>query len=170
MFAKASKTPAAPERAVPSILSPDLRIEGNLRCLGDLQIDGEVCGDIHSRSLTLGEGATVKGAIEAEHARICGTVEGQVRATTVVLTRTARVSGDILHEDLTIESGAYVDGHCRRLERAQGKPAPAGGPERDKPAAAAPLVAARGTPEREGTAGAPPASLAGDPPRRAAQS
>jgi cytoskeletal protein CcmA (bactofilin family) len=128
MFSKAkhptsSATPSAePTRAPvranasPSIISADLRIVGDLASAGDIQIDGEVEGDIQSRTLTVGEGAQVKGSISAETVRVCGSVTGQIKATTVTLDRTAKVLGDILHTSLAIEPGAFLEGHCRRLE------------------------------------------------------
>lgn len=128
MFSKASKPtgstmpsaeptrPPVRANASPSIISADLRIVGDLESAGDIQIDGEVEGDIHSRTLTVGEGAQVKGSITAETVRVCGFVTGQIKATTVTLDRTARVLGDILHTSLAIEPGAFLEGHCRRLE------------------------------------------------------
>lgn len=113
--------PRRPSGGVPSIISADLTIEGNLISHGDVQIDGTVDGNIRSRTLTLGEHAQVKGAVEAETVRICGTIEGEVRAKSVVLTKTARVTGDVVHESLAVEAGAYIDGHCRR-DIADGKP------------------------------------------------
>jgi cytoskeletal protein CcmA (bactofilin family) len=110
--------PAQPVRrqasGVPSIISADLTIEGNLISHGDLQVDGTIQGDIRSRTLTLGEHAQVHGGVEADTVRICGEVEGEVRAKTVVLTKTAKVTGDVIHESLAVEAGAYIDGHCRR--------------------------------------------------------
>ncbi|WP_119168829.1 bactofilin family protein [Algihabitans albus] len=99
---------------VPSIISADLTIEGNLVSHGDLQIDGTVQGDICSRTLTLGEDGRIEGAIEAETVRLCGEVDGQVKAATVVVTKTAKIRGDIVHDSLAIEAGAFIDGHCRR--------------------------------------------------------
>ena len=32
------------------------------------------------------------------------------------LAKTANVRGDILHENLSIEQGAFLEGHCRRIE------------------------------------------------------
>jgi cytoskeletal protein CcmA (bactofilin family) len=101
---------------VPSIISADLTIEGNLISHGDLQIDGTVHGDIRSRTLTLGEHAQVQGGVQAETARICGEITGEINAKTVVLTKTAKVVGDVVHRSLAIEAGAYIDGHCRREE------------------------------------------------------
>jgi cytoskeletal protein CcmA (bactofilin family) len=128
MFLKASKSTGsamssveptrvpARSNASPSIISADLRIVGDLVSAGDIQIDGEVEGDIQSRTLTVGEGAQVKGSISAETVRVCGAVTGQIKATTVTLDKTAKVMGDILHTSLAIEPGAFLEGHCRRLE------------------------------------------------------
>ena len=48
---------AAKVAAVPSIISADLKITGNLESSGDIQVDGMVQGDITSRTLTIGEAA-----------------------------------------------------------------------------------------------------------------
>ena len=101
---------------VPSIVSADLKIVGDLKSSGDIQIDGTVEGDIDSRTLTVGEGATVKGSIVAETVRISGNIVGQVKANAVTLAKTARVTGDITHETLTMEAGAFLEGGVRRLE------------------------------------------------------
>ena len=103
---------------VPSIISADLRITGDLVCSGDVQIDGWVEGDIQSRNITIGEGATVQGGLQAESVRICGLVNGEVRADIVVLEKTAKVTGDILHKSLAIEQGAFIEGMCRRSDTA----------------------------------------------------
>src|SRR5499433_1744255 len=107
-------------RAVaPSIISPDLKIKGDLICNGDIQIDGTIEGDVVSRSITVGEGADVRGAISGESVRICGSVNGQIKGTTVTLAKTAKVVGDVLHQTLSIEPGAFFEGQCRRIDRTQ---------------------------------------------------
>ena len=149
MFSKASKAPEAPTRSeeppperpesptasagrgVPSIISADLKIVGDLHSGGDLQIDGAVEGDITSRSLTVGESAVVKGALVAESVRVYGSVTGQVKANSVVLAKTARVEGDIAHQSLSMEAGAAFVGSLSRLETAVGgraRPAAAASP------------------------------------------
>ena len=108
--------------SVPSIISPDLRINGDMVCSGDIQIDGWVEGDIQSRNVTVGEGATVHGAIQAENVKICGIVNGQIRADNVVLEKSARVTGDILHKSLSIEQGAFLEGMCKRIDTSPAVP------------------------------------------------
>ena len=117
-----SAEPAAPplkpakSPGMPSIISAELRVVGDLHCAGDIQVEGKVEGDIRSKSVTVGEGAQVKGGIHAEAVRVSGTVKGQIEATSVTLAKTAKVKGDVFHKTLSIEAGAQLDGNCRRLE------------------------------------------------------
>lgn len=118
-----TSTSSEPKRStakggVPSIISADLRITGNLKSDGDIQVDGHVEGDIDSATLTVGEGAHVKGHISCESVRVCGTVDGAVKAKSVVMAKTARVIGDIIHDSLAIEAGAFIEGNIKRLEGA----------------------------------------------------
>lgn len=125
MFSKAKSKPnagvAAPqqltEKTTPlSVLSPNLRVIGNLESEGDLQIDGTVDGDIRTVKLTVGKSAVINGSIYGEKIRIAGTVNGEITAKTVVLLDTAKVTGDINHDSLSIEAGAYVQGLCKRVD------------------------------------------------------
>ncbi|WP_420348599.1 bactofilin family protein [Pelagibius sp.] len=134
MFSKTKETSGSPESVtptsstepkrgpansgVPSIISADLKITGNLRSDGDIQVDGYVEGDIDSATLTVGEGAQVKGHISCDAVRICGTIDGAVKAKSVVMAKSARVIGDIIHDSLAIEAGAFIEGNIKRLEGA----------------------------------------------------
>lgn len=96
-----------------SVISKALRITGQLESTEDIRIDGEVDGDIHGVSVTVGPGAKVKGSVYGQTVELAGTIEGKIEAKRVVLTSTAHMAGDVIHQDIKIESGAYIDGHCR---------------------------------------------------------
>ncbi len=127
MFSKTSKGKGAAKTAPneaseklkkpapPSIVSGDLRITGDLNCEGEIQIDGAIEGDTRCKTLLVGETAEVKGEIHADFIRVYGTVHGQIKARNVHLSKTARVIGDILHGELSIETGAFLEGHCKRI-------------------------------------------------------
>ena len=116
-----SAAPAAGKGgSIPSIISSDLRVVGDLRSDGDLQIDGVIEGDVQSHSLTVGINAKIKGSVSADDARICGTVEGEVKAKSVIVAETARVIGDVVHEKLSVETGAYLEGNCRHISSSRG--------------------------------------------------
>ncbi len=119
MFSKTSKgsgNKAGAEKASPpSIISTDMRIVGDLISEGEIQIDGAVDGDIRSKTLLVGETAIIKGEIAADSVNVHGTLNGQIKARSVTLFRSAHVVGDIIHEDLAIETGAFLEGHCKRM-------------------------------------------------------
>ncbi|MBI4183812.1 MAG: polymer-forming cytoskeletal protein [Proteobacteria bacterium] len=109
------------KNGAPSIISADMRITGDLVSEGEIQVDGTVDGDIKCERLTIGENASVTGEVVAEDVTILGTVTGQIRARAVLLAKTSRVSGDVVHDTLAIESGAYIEGYCRRLSAGEGQ-------------------------------------------------
>lgn len=107
---------SAAKSSMPSIISTDLKIIGNVASEGDIQLDGSVGGDVRSRSLTIGAAANVKGEVIAESVEIKGTVTGRIKARSVSLAKTAKVVGDIEYETLAIEAGAWLEGHCKRFD------------------------------------------------------
>ena len=126
MFSKGNEkdttTAAAPrpsgKAAMPSIISTDLTVSGNLVSEGDVQVEGTIEGDVKSRTLTVGQSGAVRGTVVADTVQVSGEVTGEIRATTVTLAKSARISGDIWHETLAIEAGARMEGTCKRLEGA----------------------------------------------------
>ncbi len=54
----------------------------------------------------------------ADAIEVRGRVEGEIRARLVQATKTAEIVGDIWHDILSIDSGAYLNGHCRRNDSA----------------------------------------------------
>ena len=100
----------------PSLLSSDLTIKGNVITSGDIQIEGNIEGDVRAHLLTVGESATIKGEISADDVVVNGRVIGRLRGLKVRLTATAQVEGDIVHKTIAIESGAHFEGSVQRNE------------------------------------------------------
>jgi cytoskeletal protein CcmA (bactofilin family) len=100
---------------IPSIVSADLTVRGDLTGKGDVQIEGKVLGRIEAGNLVVAEGGEVEGDIVAKVVVIAGTVRGSIKAGTVTLSATARVYGGVVHDVLAIEAGAQLEGQCKRL-------------------------------------------------------
>lgn len=118
MFSKDSKTRGGHSRvssSVPSIVAGDLSVTGNFTGTGEIQVDGSVEGDIDCLILTIGISGMVSGHVRAETVRLHGQLTGQIHAKSVFLASTSRMVGDITHESLAIEPGAFLEGHCRRI-------------------------------------------------------
>ncbi|HXF55124.1 MAG TPA: polymer-forming cytoskeletal protein [Hyphomicrobiaceae bacterium] len=104
------------ERSIPSVIGPDLTIMGNLVSRGEVQVEGEVQGDIHGTNVVIGERARITGGIVAEEVVVRGHVMGSIRGRKVLLQSTSHVEGDVFHQTLSIEQGAYFEGKSRRSE------------------------------------------------------
>jgi cytoskeletal protein CcmA (bactofilin family) len=96
-----------------SVIDPWLRITGNLEGEAELQIEGEINGDIHCTKLVISKGATVNGNVTAEEVIIRGTVLGIVRGNRVVLQEGAYVQNEVSYKQLSIEEGAHFEGIVR---------------------------------------------------------
>lgn len=96
--------------SVPSIISSDVLIKGNVSTSGEIQLDGTIEGDVKSKNLTIGETGTVKGKVDADDVIVKGTVIGSIKARSVRLEKTAKLTGDICHQTLSIEAGAFIEG------------------------------------------------------------
>lgn len=96
-----------------SVLASDIEITGNIVARTDLHIDGQVNGDVKCANLVQGRESAITGNVVAESARLGGTVEGSIEAADLAIEASARVSGDVTYERLTIEPGGQVEGQFR---------------------------------------------------------
>ena len=126
MFSKATKADKAQELSAPtgaktpkaaSLIGQDLVIEGSVSGEGELHLDGVVRGDLRVERLTLGETGHVEGSIQAESVDIRGRVIGSITAKQVRLHGAAHVDGDITHEQLSVETGAFFQGRSLKFQR-----------------------------------------------------
>jgi cytoskeletal protein CcmA (bactofilin family) len=96
-----------------SVISKALKITGQLESSEDIQIEGQIDGDVRGVHVKVGSNAKVKGTVYGEEVEVAGTVEGKIEAKKVILASTAHMAGDVVHADIRIESGAFIDGHCK---------------------------------------------------------
>lgn len=99
-----------------SLIAENVSLRGDVATDGDVHLDGSLKGDMRVRELTVGEGGSVEGHVEAESVEIRGRVIGTVTAKSVRLYATARVEGDITHAQLAIEPGAHFEGRSLKFE------------------------------------------------------
>lgn len=116
--------PALPEppkrtaaaRSGPSIISADVKMTGTIVSQGELDINGQIEGDVRASALTVGETGAVKGEVIAESVVVRGTVEGRIRGRKVQLCTGAKVRGDIFHASLAIEPNAIFEGAVKHAQ------------------------------------------------------
>jgi cytoskeletal protein CcmA (bactofilin family) len=100
-----------------SLLSESLTLEGNVVSEGEVQLDGVIRGDVRVAKLTVGETGHIEGQVYCETIEVRGRVIGTITSKQVRLYSTAYVDGDITHEQLAIESGAFFQGRSLKFQR-----------------------------------------------------
>ena len=98
-----------------SVIGGDVVITGDVRATVDLHIDGRIIGDVSCASLVQGEASHISGAVEADQARLAGSVDGSLSVKNLILESTARISGDVSYETVNVALGARIDGRLSHL-------------------------------------------------------
>lgn len=95
-----------------TIIATGVRVEGDFQSKGDVVIDGEVMGTVHTdASLRVGESARIQADVSAASAVVAGEVAGNIRVTDRLdLLESSRVHGDIEAQMLSVAPGAVVNG------------------------------------------------------------
>ena len=120
MFGK--KTPA-----IRTLIGEGTVINGEIKFVDGLRIDGEVVGNITATGdrrtmLVISEKAKVSGRVRASHVIINGLVTGPVESEDLLeLQPKARIVGDVRYEALEMHQGATIDGELHPL-KAEDKP------------------------------------------------
>lgn len=102
-----------------TVIGPSVKVEGDFIGQGNVLVEGLVNGSLHtSQHVVVTDKAKITANIQAETAKIAGEVTGNVKiATTLELSSSARVSGDIEAGVLSMEAGARFNGKCTMTDR-----------------------------------------------------
>ena len=99
---------------VPTIISENTKLAGNISSDGIVHIDGQVKGDISCEELIIGVKGSVNGAITTKNLQLYGSLKGKALVDNLFVAKSAKLLGDATHNTIAIEPGAYIDGHCLR--------------------------------------------------------
>jgi len=105
-----------------TLVAKDTSIEGTLRYSGELDIEGQITGDIigeadSSTTLNLLKGGRVDGEVRAAEVLVNGHVSGDVYALEQLhLASQAVVEGNVYYKTMEMERGAQVNGKLVHLE------------------------------------------------------
>lgn len=106
-----------------NIITAGTKIKGDIVATGDFRLDGTLEGNIQlNGKLVVGDTGVVKGNILCQNANIIGVVDGNLSVKELLsLHATARITGDILINKLSIEPGAVFTGRCRMLDEVRSR-------------------------------------------------
>lgn len=95
-----------------TIVGPNVRVSGKLHTSSNIQINGQVKGEVSSEgNVIIGKTAVIEGPITASEIRIEGTVKGNITAYSALeLNSQAKIFGDIQTKTLAVQPGAIFIG------------------------------------------------------------
>ena len=105
------------EKEIETIIGPSVKVNGNFETKGSIQIEGHLEGTLKIGSdLIVGEKANVVANLQAKRIMIAGEVKGNIRAKeSLEITESARISGDIEVNMISIDPGAQINGKIKML-------------------------------------------------------
>ena len=96
-----------------SVLHDGISIKGDWTSDGVVEFGGEIIGDLTADVLVLTPEGRVIGNVRARNVTIEGRLDGTVSALSVVVKTQAKVTAEIVAEQISIEAGAQVQGKIR---------------------------------------------------------
>ncbi len=98
-----------------SLVSNSMTITGTVKSESELYVDGVINGDIDCKVLIVGINGKIKTSlIKVEKIVVYGLVEGNIDAVSVYLGPSARINGNVIHKDISIENGAFISGEVKQ--------------------------------------------------------
>jgi len=105
---------AAQANAGRSVFAGDLVVEGDVTSDGPVDLYGKIVGSARAPEVVVAATGRIEGAVSAHDLHVMGFVSGSISARHVQLSTSAVVQADILHERITIEAGAELEGRLQR--------------------------------------------------------
>jgi cytoskeletal protein CcmA (bactofilin family) len=121
-----------------TIVGSSVKINGNLKSSGNIQIDGYFEGTVEGKIVFVSDIGYVKGRILADTVTISGVASGEIFASTRVnLLDGSKVYAQIKTPSIGVEPGAVFNGGCEMgdlgdIERYSMQDQKAGSPEEDQ--------------------------------------
>lgn len=106
------KKPNNPASVTDTVIADGVHVKGDIQSNSDVWVDSAIDGNIVTDSdLGVGENGHVNGNIRARNVVIAGSVEGDIDIMeSATLEASARVSGKLTAADLSVDSGAKING------------------------------------------------------------
>jgi cytoskeletal protein CcmA (bactofilin family) len=103
------------------VLGGHVLVKGEILCLDDLTIDGEVEGKVElpEHRLTVGVSGKVLAEVKAREIVVFGTIHGNVETDKIDIRKDAKLLGDIKTAWIVIEYGALVKGNITTMSAAR---------------------------------------------------
>ena len=94
-----------------AVLGSGAKFSGKISNAKSIEINGYVEADLTTEKVTIGSTGRFIGSVSSELVVIAGEYEGKMKADSVWLTETSRISGEVHYKSLQMDRGAALN--CR---------------------------------------------------------
>ena len=94
-----------------AVLGAGARFSGKISNAKSIEINGYVEADLATEKVTIGSTGKFLGKVDSQLVVIAGEYEGKMKADSVWLTETSRISGEVHYKSLQMDRGAALN--CR---------------------------------------------------------
>lgn len=121
MFGKKQSEPITD--SVETVIGPSVKVEGDFIGEGDVIVEGKIVGNLQTnQNLRIGPQALVEAEVKAANAYIAGKINGDVGIVEALeIAASAQINGDISCNNLSIESGAIINGRVTMKKEVNNK-------------------------------------------------
>jgi len=114
MFTNKNETMKNETTAAVNIIGAGTVITGDVYSKGDIRVDGTLKGSVVTEGkVVLGREGVIEGDVECRDADISGTIKAKISVSQLLSLKTsAKLTGDIITNKLSIEPGAEFTGSC----------------------------------------------------------
>lgn len=106
------------ENTTINLISNGTEITGDIRCNGDIRVDGTLSGNLITKGkVVIGPTGKVKGEVHCKNSEVSGIIEGKINVSQLLnLKASSRIQGDIVTTRLAIEPGSKFTGNCNMTD------------------------------------------------------
>jgi cytoskeletal protein CcmA (bactofilin family) len=104
---------AVDKGAINSILDEGMVVAGDVSFKGKARVDGRIEGNVSGDYLILSETGIIIGDIQVEVVVCQGRVDGNIKTEKLHAQQAAKISGSLDVNDLTVDSGASLNGDVK---------------------------------------------------------
>lgn len=107
-----------------TVIGCDSYFQGTFTIKGSLKVDGRLDGSIvDGKMVTVGKTGRIKGDVSCEQAIVWGEIRGNINALEYIeVLSGSRVEGDLKAPKITLEEGAFFNGHCAMTTKFESEP------------------------------------------------
>jgi cytoskeletal protein CcmA (bactofilin family) len=105
--------PSKSAKSEPSFISRECSIDGHVNCEGEIHVDGIIRGSVNAQTCVIDVAGVVQGEVSGDVVHVQGRVLGPIQGRNVYIYQGAHIEGEVIHDTISIENGAYLYGTVR---------------------------------------------------------